>query len=72
MSRLNILTTKASVGILKKRFAMDRKKSAESAVVRIDPRNSIERRSAYRAVKVKLTNTIEVVTNAVTMMLKWK
>ena len=54
----------------KKRLARDRMSRPDRAVERREPRKSMERRSAYSALKVKLTNTTEVVTNAVTMILR--
>ena len=39
-------------------------------MVRNEPRKSMDRLSAYRADREKLTKTMEVVTNAVTMILR--
>lgn len=51
-------------------LAMVRRNRPESADESSEPRKSIERRSAYSALSVKLTNTTEVVTNAVTIILQ--
>ena len=61
--------TRAIEGTLKNMLARERISSPLRAVERREPRKSMDLRSAYSAVRLKLTNTTEVVTNAVTMIL---